>query len=316
MNKRSERIKNLVLLAILAALIVGLQFIGGINIGPVSITLTLIPIVAGSIILGPAYGTVLGLVFGLIVSVFSVTGRDPGGQMVFAFAPVLSWFFCLIRGAVVGLLPALVYRTIKGNKLASYMASMIAPVANTGIFIVGMLLFYRPLLETWAGGQNTIVYALIGLAGINFLIEFAVAVILAPAVALVVKNVQPRPLEDGVINKSSVGACVLFSVISFGMFILYWQYLLVRNTKVIKNDDSSCAEEMLCWFLVPFYGVYWWFTRGRQVKETLAEYNHRVTGNEIIYLLFSLFGLTIISMAIMQKDFNSVPDELIQSISK
>ena len=41
MNKNTKRIRNLVLLAILAALIVGLQFIGGINIGPFSITLTL-----------------------------------------------------------------------------------------------------------------------------------------------------------------------------------------------------------------------------------------------------------------------------------
>ncbi|MBQ6553520.1 MAG: ECF transporter S component [Clostridia bacterium] len=189
MNKQSQRIKNLVLLAILAALIVGLQFIGGINIGPVSITLTLVPIVAGAIVLGPAYGAVLGLIFGLIVSIFSVTGRDPGGQMVFAFAPVLSWFFCLFRGAVTGFLPAVVYRALKGKKIAPYLASMVAPVANTGIFIIGMLLFYRPLLEEWGGGQNAIVFAIVGLAGINFLIEFAVAVIFAPAVALVVKNV-------------------------------------------------------------------------------------------------------------------------------
>ena len=189
MNKNSERIKNLVLLAILAALIVGLQFIGGINVGPVSITLTLVPIVAGAIVLGPAYGAALGLVFGLIVSVLSVVGRDPGGQMVFAFAPVLSWFFCLIRGAATGLLPAVVYRAVKRKTLAAYLASMVAPVTNTGIFIIGMLLFYRPLLEEWGGGQNAIVFALVGLAGINFLIEFAVAVIFAPAVARVVKSV-------------------------------------------------------------------------------------------------------------------------------
>ena len=104
MNKNSERIKNLVLLAILAALIVGLQFIGGINVGPFSITLTLIPIVVGAIILGPALGTVLGLVFGLIVSIFSLTGRDPGGQMVFAASPVLAWLLCLLKGAAAGFL--------------------------------------------------------------------------------------------------------------------------------------------------------------------------------------------------------------------
>lgn len=195
MNKNSERIKNLVLLAILAALIVGLQFIGGINVGPFSITLTLIPIVVGAIILGPALGTVLGLVFGLIVSILSLTGRDPGGQMVFAASPVLAWLLCLLKGAAAGFLPAIVYRALNGKKLAPYLASMVAPVANTGIFIVGMLLFFRPLLEEWAGGQNALVYALTGIAGINFLIEFAIAVIFAPAVALVVKSVGKSYFE-------------------------------------------------------------------------------------------------------------------------
>ncbi len=195
MNKNTKRIRNLVLMAILAALIVGLQFIGGISIGPFSITLTLIPIVVGAILLGPVFGAVLGLVFGLIVSIFSITGRDPGGQMVFAASPVIAWALCLLKGAAAGFLPAVVYRAVKQKTLAAYLASMTAPVANTGIFIVGMLLFFRPLLETWAGGQNALVYAITGLAGINFLIEFAVAVLFAPAVALVVKSVGKSYFE-------------------------------------------------------------------------------------------------------------------------
>lgn len=195
MNKSTKRIRNLVLTAILAALIVGLQFIGGINIGPFSITLTLIPIVVGAILLGPAFGATLGLVFGLIVSIFSITGRDPGGQMVFAASPVIAWALCLLKGAAAGFLPAVVYRAVKQKTLAAYLASMTAPVANTGIFIVGMLLFFRPLLEAWSGGQNALVYAITGLAGINFLIEFAVAVVFAPAVALVVKSVGKSYFE-------------------------------------------------------------------------------------------------------------------------
>lgn len=195
MNKNTKRIRNLVLMAILAALIVGLQFIGGISIGPFSITLTLIPIVVGAILLGPVFGAVLGLVFGLIVSIFSITGRDPGGQMVFAASPVIAWALCLLKGAAAGFLPAVVYRAVKQKTLAAYLASMTAPVANTGIFIVGMLLFFRPLLETWAGGQSALVYAITGLAGINFLIEFAVAVLFAPAVALVVKSVGKSYFE-------------------------------------------------------------------------------------------------------------------------
>ena len=74
-----KKVKTLVFTSVLAALVVILQLIGGIPIGPFSITLTLIPIVVGAITLGPVPGLILGLVFGVVVSILSLTGKDPGG---------------------------------------------------------------------------------------------------------------------------------------------------------------------------------------------------------------------------------------------
>lgn len=249
MSKNKKAVQSLVITAILAALVVVLQIFCGITIGPISITLSLVPIVVGAILLGPAYGAALGFVLGLIVSIMSVIGKDPGGHMVFQASPVIAWILCLAKGAAAGFFPALIFRlfskckaakqilvalsgifiavgcftagrittgastaktavfyivlalvaaayllmvhfALRGDKAEFYLASMISPIANTGIFIIGMVLFFRPLLEAWAGGSNVLVYALTGLAGINFIVEFAVAVIFAPAIALIVKNVK------------------------------------------------------------------------------------------------------------------------------
>lgn len=249
MSKNKKAVQSLVITAILAALVVVLQIVGGIKIGLVDITLTLVPIVVGAILLGPAYGAALGFVFGLIVSILSVIGKDVGGQMVFQANPVIAWILCLAKGTAAGFLPAVIYRlfskckaakqilvalsgvfiavgcftagrmttgagaaktavicivlalvaaayllmvhfALRGDKAEFYLASMIAPIANTAIFIIGMALFFRPTLELWAGGSNLLVYALTGLAGINFIVEFAIAVIFAPAIALIVKNVR------------------------------------------------------------------------------------------------------------------------------
>ncbi len=252
-----KKVKTLVFTSVLAALVVILQLIGGIPIGPFSITLTLIPIVVGAITLGPVPGLILGLVFGVVVSILSLTGKDPGGQMVFAANPFVAWAMCLLKGAMAGLLPALVfklekknkysaeltcgimgvflflsgfavanylngsndgapaktgvkvvvtiifavvaaglliglYRMLKTNNSAYYISSIVAPIANTGIFVVGMLLFFKPLLQSWAGGSNVMVYVITGLCGINFLIEFLVAVVLSPAVAAIDKYASRR----------------------------------------------------------------------------------------------------------------------------
>ncbi len=194
MSNSLSRTYKIVLMSILAALVIILQvFFSNISIGMFKITLTLIPIVVGAIILGPGYGAVLGLIFGVIVSIFSITGVDAGGYMVFSANPVMAWLLCLIKGAAAGFFPALIYRALakKNENVAAFVAAISAPIANTGIFIAGILLFFRSVFDSWMNGSgytNPLTYIIVGLCGINFLIEFAVAVIFSPAVAIVIKS--------------------------------------------------------------------------------------------------------------------------------
>ena len=118
------------------------------------------------------------------------------------------------------------------------------------------------------------------------------------------------------VNKRKIGICILLSIVTFGIYQIYWMYLLVKNTRAIQKDFSSCTGEMLCLMFVPFYSLFWWFTRGKIVKDKFAEHGHSAIGNEIAYSIFSIFGLAIVSMAIMQNDFNSLRSDSIQSIQR
>lgn len=115
------------------------------------------------------------------------------------------------------------------------------------------------------------------------------------------------------INKRKIGVCILLSIITFGIYSIYWEYLLIKNIRTIQKDESSCTGEMLCLLFVPCYSLFWWFTRGKIVKNKFAEYGYSATGNETIYLVLTIFGFAIISMAIMQDDFNSLSFEATQS---
>lgn len=107
------------------------------------------------------------------------------------------------------------------------------------------------------------------------------------------------------LNKRSIIVCILLSIITLGIYGIYWTYLLVKNTRLLQNDDRSCVGEMLCLLFVPFYYLYWWYTRGEVVKKSLNEYGYTSTGSGIAYLILGIFGLNIVSMAIMQDDCNS-----------
>lgn len=115
------------------------------------------------------------------------------------------------------------------------------------------------------------------------------------------------------INKRNIGSCIILSLITLGIYSIYWEYLLVKNTRTIKKDDSSCTGEMLCLIFVPFYSLYWWFTRGKLVRDEFSKHGYSASSNETAFLVLALFGLGIVAMAIMQNDFNSLQSESTQS---
>lgn len=202
---KSQRQKTLELvqLAMLAALVVVLQIISALIppiAGMVSITLTLIPVVIGAILFDKKGGAILGLTFGLIVMINCITGLDPGGNILWNTNPLLTALICLVKGVLAGFVPAAVYSAICNKRemtstkklFTTMLAAMLAPIVNTAIFVAGMLLFFMDTLTVWAGGQALIVYILVGLAGLNFLIEFIINIILTPAIIRIVDIVKRK----------------------------------------------------------------------------------------------------------------------------
>lgn len=118
------------------------------------------------------------------------------------------------------------------------------------------------------------------------------------------------------INKRKIGISILLYFVTFGIYKIYWDYLLVKNIRAIKKDESSCTGEMLCLVFVPFYSIYWWITRGKFVKNSFAEQGYSANSNEIVYLILAIFGLSIVSNAILQSDFNSLSTQSTQTIPK
>jgi len=177
-------------MAALIAVIVVLQAVATfVKIGPFPITLTLIPIVLGATLYGPKTGAVLGGAFGVVVLIMVITGADPGGNLLWQVNPLLTALLCLLKGILAGFVAGIVNLGVK--KINAYAgvicAAVVCPIVNTGIFIAGMALFFHATLVSWAGDTNVVYYALIGLTGINFLIEFIANAVMGPVLFVIGK---------------------------------------------------------------------------------------------------------------------------------
>ncbi len=179
-------IEKLVVGAVLTALVIILQLLGQfIHLGPFSISLVLIPIVIGAATCGTAISTWLGLVFGVVVLM-----TDAGAFL--AINVLGTVVTVLLKGACCGLAAGIVYNAAKskGEYLAVYLSAIICPIVNTGIFLLGCVVFFLDTIEGWgaAGGYGNVVeYMFIGLAGGNFIFELLSNIIISPTVVILTR---------------------------------------------------------------------------------------------------------------------------------
>lgn len=182
---KNSKIKRMVSVALLMALVLVMQMLSGIipPIGGFSISLVLIPIVLGAAIFGPRVGALLGATFGVIVYINCVTGADPGGAMVFQANPVLCFVVVLGKGILAGAASGVAYKLLRkvNGYLAMLAAAIVCPVVNTGVFIACMLTFFKDVLSLWAGGGALFAYILSGLVLCNFVPELIINIVFSPA---------------------------------------------------------------------------------------------------------------------------------------
>ena len=196
--KNRETIQKIVGTGVLMALVIVLQvFASGIRIGNLSLTFSLVPIVIGAVLYGPAVGALLGGVFGIVVTVATVTGADAGAYMMFEKLPVLTVILCMVKGIAAGLVSGLICKAFeKSGKetLGIFLSAIACPVTNTGIFCVCLLAFYRDIAVIWMGDAyaNVFIYVLLGIVGVNFLVELAINIVLAPAIVRVIGAIRKQ----------------------------------------------------------------------------------------------------------------------------
>ena len=171
-----------VMLALFTALVALLSYLGGfIKIGGLaSVSLTLIPVVLGAALCGPLAGAWLGGVSGVV---FFITA-----DAVFWFSLSIPGTIVtvMIKGIAAGLLAGLAYKFLEGkNRYVAVIASaIVAPVVNTGIFLLGCMVFFMDTVNEWAivEGMSTGAYLIVFFVGLNFVFELLFNVIFSPAI--------------------------------------------------------------------------------------------------------------------------------------
>lgn len=184
-------VRTIVGMGVLTALVIVLQAIGSvIRFGTFSITLVLVPIIVGAALYGWKAGAWLGFVFGIMV-----LATDAGAFLAISVPGTI--ITCLLKGILAGAAAGIVYELFENKtKLGAVIgAGIICPVVNTGVFLLGCLVFFLDTVKEWgagAGYENVGAYFLFGFVGLNFVIELAINLVLATAIVRIL-NIIKKP---------------------------------------------------------------------------------------------------------------------------
>ena len=110
-----------------------------------------------------------------------------------------------------------------------------------------------------------------------------------------------------VVEKRNIGICILLSIVTFGIYMLYWVYKLHEETHAVAGEapDISGGLVMLL-TIVTFgiYGIYWCYKQGERIDKIHAMRGVPAGNNAVLYLVLGIF-IAIVAYALMQNELNT-----------
>lgn len=186
----NKKLKNMVLLAVLVALVflLGQTPLGLIPLGFCYVTILVIPVAVGTMYMGLKSGLLLGLAFGATSLITAFTKPSALVAPLMGANPFLMVVMTILPRLVVPLVIFLVYRMMAGKRpnVAAAVAAAAGSLTNTVLYLGLMLLFY-----VICGIDNTTVLTTIAaVAGGAGPAEAAAAAIICPPVMAALKKMR------------------------------------------------------------------------------------------------------------------------------
>jgi len=112
-------------------------------------------------------------------------------------------------------------------------------------------------------------------------------------------------------HQKSVATCVVLSIITCGIYGLYWMVCLTDDSNQVTGYGNTSGGQALLFSIITcgIYGIYWCYKMGDKLDRARMD-NGVPTGSQaILYLVLAIFGLQIVAWALMQSELNRYTPE-------
>lgn len=179
MKTKSFDTRKMVTLAMLGAILLIMSFtpLGYLNIGPLAISLNMIPVGIAAVTLGPSGGMIMGALFGMtsFLQCIGIGGTSAMGVILFEISPFLAFVQRFIPRLLAGLLSGYIYLGVKkltNATVANFVTGFSAALLNTVLFMFALIVLFgnSDYLQGLMGGRNVIMFVCT-FVGVNAVVE-------------------------------------------------------------------------------------------------------------------------------------------------
>lgn len=108
------------------------------------------------------------------------------------------------------------------------------------------------------------------------------------------------------VKQRSVGLCIVLSIITCGIYGLYWLVCLNDDVNTVTGKPGTSGGMVLLFTILTcgLYGIYWAYKMGEKLDQARTEHGAPTGSLAILYLVLDLFGLSIVAWALIQSEIN------------
>ncbi len=115
-----------------------------------------------------------------------------------------------------------------------------------------------------------------------------------------------RPIIDaGNINKRSIPICIILSIVTFGIYFIYWQLKLNTEINYLSGEEKAASSGLVLFLFIitcGLYGIYWAYKMGERT-DVIYSSNRNYP---VLFTILQVVQLPIVSAVLMQDTINNV----------
>ena len=113
------------------------------------------------------------------------------------------------------------------------------------------------------------------------------------------------------ISKRDLVLNIILTIVTCGLWGIVWEVRIADDIKLLTGEESLVSGIVLVLLSLVTCGIYfifWVYNAGNKLELVKASYGLPTENKGLVYVVLSIFGFSIVALALMQNDLNTVAD--------